>query len=85
MYQLRILPAALKELNKLDKKTHERVLITLAKVKQNPYIGKKMDGRRKNQYVVRVWPYRVVYEISNNLLVVLVIKIAHRQSVYKGL
>lgn len=85
IYQLRFRPGAKKELNKLAPQIYERVLVTLNELTQNPYIGKKLEGKRRGHYSVRVWPYRIIYLISKDILLVLIVRIAHRQSVYKGL
>ncbi|MBU4299512.1 type II toxin-antitoxin system RelE/ParE family toxin [Patescibacteria group bacterium] len=33
-------------------------------------------------YSYRVWPYRIIYRIYKNLLLIIVIRIGHRQGVY---
>ena len=43
---------------------------------------KKLKGTT-NAYRIRIGDYRVVYEIYDNVLTVMIIKIAHRQSVYR--
>jgi mRNA interferase RelE/StbE len=35
-------------------------------------------------YRIRVGDYRVVYEIHDDVLIVLVVRVAHRSEVYKG-
>jgi len=39
---------------------------------------------RKERYRVRQGVYRIVYEIQDKHLIVLVIKVAHRSEVYKS-
>ncbi len=48
-----------------------------------PYSGKKLTGELKGIYSLRVWPYRILYEINEKEKRVEVLKIAHRQAVYK--
>jgi len=81
-HQLRFLPKAEKELNKIDIKLREKILIALDRIAQNPYSGKKLAGEYKNHYVCRAWPYRIIYLVTKNLLLVLVVRISHRQGVY---
>jgi mRNA interferase RelE/StbE len=45
---------------------------------------KKLQGL-DDTYCVRVGDYRVVYEIQDNLLIVLVLSVAHRREVYRDL
>jgi len=55
----------------------------LDEIALDPFVGKKLKGEYENQYSYRVWPYRIIYEIRKNELVVLVIRVGHRQGVYK--
>lgn len=43
---------------------------------------KKLEGSL-NEYRIRVGTYRVVYTIADDVLTVVVIKIAHRKEVYR--
>ncbi|OGE26737.1 hypothetical protein A3C26_02605 [Candidatus Daviesbacteria bacterium RIFCSPHIGHO2_02_FULL_39_12] len=65
----------LNEQNKIRKK--------LLSLEQNPFNGKKLTGEFSNYYSIKVWPYRIIYEINISLKRVEVHKIAHRQGVYK--
>lgn len=71
-------PRAKKELNSLEHRDRVKINAILDAILFNPFHGKKLQGKLKNQYSVRVWPYRVVYEIRKNQVVVAVIKIGHR-------
>jgi mRNA interferase RelE/StbE len=42
----------------------------------------KLEGVR-DLYRVRVGEYRVVYQVSDNILLVLVVRVAHRRDVYR--
>ena len=44
----------------------------------------KLEGR-ENRYRIRVGDYRVIYEIHDEVLLVLVVRIGHRREVYRGL
>ncbi|OJI06872.1 hypothetical protein BK004_01900 [bacterium CG10_46_32] len=59
-----------------------RVLQILGEIEANPFLGKKLHGKREGQYSFRVWPYRIVYKIYKNELLVVVIEFGHRQGVY---
>lgn len=43
---------------------------------------KKLKGTT-DAYQIRIGDYRVIYEISDHILTVMIIKIAHRQNVYR--
>lgn len=82
-YQLRVKPIVEKELRKIPKKDYYRILSALTVLSRDPFIGKKMEGKYKNYYNYRVWPYRIIYQIMKHELIVLVIRIRHRQGAYK--
>ncbi len=82
-YQLKVKPRVEKELKKLPKDIYYKILSAFTVLSRNPYIGKKMWGEYDGCYNYRVWPYRIIYEIHKKELVVLVIRIGHRQGIYK--
>ena len=81
-YQV-IIPAKVqKELNKIPVNYHRKITAALVVLSNNPYSGKKLKGERKGEWSSIVWPYRIIYRIKKYQLVVLIIKIGHRQGVY---
>ena len=82
-YQIVVSKKAQKDLNKIDNRYHSRILIVLSSLANNPFVGKKLKGERGDEWSYRVWPYRIIYQIKNKELVVLIIRIGHRQGVYK--
>lgn len=81
-YQLKIKPRAEKELNRISKADYYRILEALSIITKNPFIGKKMKGQFRHCYTYRSWPYRIIYEIHRKELLILIIKIGHRQGIY---
>ena len=81
IYQLRLKPSALKNLNKLSKTDYYRVIKVFESLAIDPFMGKKLKGEYSDCYSARVWPYRIIYQIHNKELLVLVVHIGHRQSV----
>ena len=73
-----------KDLAKIDSRYKQRIHAALASLSSDPFLGKKLEGERKNERSYEVWPYRIIYKIFQNELVVLVIRIGHRQEVYKN-
>lgn len=72
-----------KDLRRIDSRYLNRIKAALVALAENPYIGKGLEGKRKNDWSYEVWPYRIIYVIKHEELVVLVIRIGHRQGVYK--
>ena len=75
--------SAAKELRKLDKEAQRRLLMAIETLEITP----RPDGVKKlkaqfNQYRIRVGSYRVVYEIQDEEVLVLVLRVAHRRDVY---
>jgi mRNA interferase RelE/StbE len=81
-FQLKIKPSAQKELKRIPRKDYFRILAVFSAIAKNPFIGKKMKGEYRSCYTYRVWPYRIVYQIYKKELLILVIRIGHRQGVY---
>ncbi len=77
--------SAEKELKKLDKKILVKILESIEVLAQNPYpIGcKKLKGT-EFIYRIRIGDYRVIYSVVSSILTIEVIKIGHRQSIYRN-
>jgi addiction module RelE/StbE family toxin len=72
---------ALKEWDKLPLQIRKRASKKLPFLEMNPFIGKKLKGELSDFYSLRVWPYRVLYTVEQQT--VLIHAVEHRQSVYK--
>lgn len=82
-FVLQIRPQARKNLDRIPADYRARIIATLDEIVLDPFFGKKLSGKQKGQYSVRVWPYRIIYEIHKRELIVFVIDIDHRGRVYK--
>ena len=84
-YEIGFKPSALKELRKLDEVARKVIVSEIDLLAENPRLEgcKKLKGE-VNLYRIRVFSnYRVVYEIQDRVLVVTVVKVAHRRDVYR--
>lgn len=78
--------AADKALRKLDRLTAGRVLDELeeiAKLDDPRSRGKALTGNLAGLWRYRVGDYRVVCDIEDGVLVILVVDVAHRREVYR--
>ncbi|MBF0135583.1 MAG: type II toxin-antitoxin system RelE/ParE family toxin [Magnetococcales bacterium] len=75
--------SAQKELDALDKKTRERVAAALFRLKNNPFSASNVKALAGGGYRLRVGNYRILYTMKNEILLILVFKIAHRGKVYR--
>jgi mRNA interferase RelE/StbE len=84
MYRVRTSPDADKQLAKLDGSVRIRVAQRIDQLAENPRPQgcKKLKGD-DNLWRVRAGDYRIVFSIHDDLLLVLVIRIAHRREVYR--
>ena len=82
-YRVELSPAARRALGKLDAGTRERILRSLITLESDPRPSgaKKLKG--EDGYRFRVGDYRILYEIRDDRLLVLVIKVGHRRDVYR--
>jgi mRNA interferase RelE/StbE len=83
MYRIEFRPAALRGLRKLDSGTVDRVrgAVALLATEPRPPASKKLYGR--DAYRLRIGHYRIIYTIDDAGLVVVVVLIGHRSSVYR--
>ncbi|TRZ81437.1 type II toxin-antitoxin system RelE/ParE family toxin [bacterium] len=83
VFVLQIKPKARKNLDKIPENYRVRIIVALNAIVLDPFSGKKLFGKRKDQYSLHVWPYRIIYIIKKTELIVLVIDVGHRQGIYK--
>jgi len=72
---------ALERLEKLDKKNRERIFNKIMSTKEDPFhYFEKLTKR--NFYKLRVGDYRVIADINENEIKILVLLIGHRKNIY---
>ena len=82
-YRIEVAPAALRQFRKLDRAAQRRVqaAIELLATEPRPSGAKKLvDGN--GEWRVRTGDYRIVYEIQDNVLLILVAAVGHRRDIY---
>jgi mRNA interferase RelE/StbE len=84
-YRITILPRARRELAKLPANIAERVARAVDALEHQPRPPgcKKLAGK-EDLWRIRVGEYRVVYQIRDAELLLLVVRIGHRRGIYKG-
>lgn len=83
MYFIEITPSAARDYKKIPQTELTKINKLINSLSQNPRPSgcKKLENR--NAYRVRSGNYRIIYEISDKILTVCVIRIRHRKEVYK--
>lgn len=85
-YRVELSKDASKELRKLDRTTQERMMKALALLRDHPRPPSVTALKGRQGYLrIRVGNYRIVYTIKDNQLLVLVLTVGHRDSIYKSL
>ena len=83
-YAINYKRSASEELLQLPANIAHKVKDTINSLAENPRPKgcKKLKGS-VNDYRIRIRNYRVIYTITDTLLIVVIIKIAHRKDVYR--
>ena len=84
IYSILVKTSAQKSLYKLPTKLAEQIISKLQGLKYDPVPSdsKKLLGA-KETYRIRVESYLMIYQIINDELIILVLRIAHRENVYE--
>jgi len=83
MYLVVLSKSAEKDLDKVDNKFKPHIFAALFDLRKDPYSGKKLKGKFQDCYSLRVGIYRIIYRVYKRELEILVIRIGHRQGIYK--
>lgn len=81
-YRIFLSPKANNFLKKLGKKDKERLKKKLKELMNNPELGKPLAGKLAGLWSLRTGDYRALYQVKNNELLILVLKIGHRKNIY---
>ena len=86
VYKIQFKNSALKELRKLPKPTADQISheIDRLSVTPRPHQCKKLNGA-EDLFRIRVGNYRIIYQVQDGLLLVLIIRIGDRKEVYREL
>ncbi|MEE3471070.1 mRNA interferase RelE/StbE [Butyrivibrio hungatei] len=86
MYHVEFTKNALKQLKKMDKSSASLILGWIRKNIEgcdNPRVhGKGLTANRSGQWRYRVGDYRIITEIEDDKVIVLVLNVGHRRDIY---
>lgn len=86
-YRVEFTQRALKDLKKLDKHTAALIIGWIRKNLENcenpRFHGKALSANRSGQWRYRVGDYRLLAEIQDDKIVILVLNIGHRREIYE--
>jgi mRNA interferase RelE/StbE len=86
IYKILYRASVKRELHRLDSATLKRIDAAILALADNPRPAGcvKLSGQ-KHLWRIRIGDYRVIYEIQDRQLIVLVISVAYRREVYRGM
>jgi len=84
-YKVEILKGALKQLKKLSPELQKRIQVKIDDLatEPRPHGVKKLKGK-ENSYRIRVGDYRVIYAVFDDVLLLSVVEVGHRNEVYSN-
>jgi mRNA interferase RelE/StbE len=85
LYSLSFLKSAIKDLEKLDKLTAQRIVDRIQWLSENLEITKlfPLKGDLTGLYKLREGSYRIIYEIVRKEKVMIIHFVGHRKDIYK--
>lgn len=83
MYRVKFTKTALQDFKKLDKRYQKAVGKAIDRLAENPQIGKPLKGKLKGFWKLRFSRYRIIYQIVEKRLFVIIFEMKHRKEVYQ--
>jgi len=85
-YRIAVKKSAAKALKKIPKADRKRIIDKIDSLIENPPNQDTTKMKGNNPFhKIRTGDYRIIYEIQEDVLVILVVKIGHRKDVYRYL
>jgi len=75
--------SAAKKLKKLDKTVAKRIFKKVSELSENPYHSDVTKIIGDPYFRLRIGDYRVIFDIQNDMLRMLILNVGHRKNVYK--
>lgn len=81
-YKIQIKRSAAKEIKKISKQYLKKILLKIGELADNPRPDGCIKLTNEEKYRIRVGVYRILYEIKENILTIIIVKAGHRKDVY---
>ena len=67
----------------MAKPDRARIVAAIDRLAETPHLGTSLKGDLRGLRRIRVGDYRILYEVRDKELVVLVVRVAHRRDAYR--
>lgn len=82
-FSVKIKASAGKQIARLEVGARRLVVEQIDRLATDPYVGSVLKGELEGLRRVRVGAYRIVFEVRDRELIVLVARVGHRSNVYR--
>ncbi len=83
-YGIRFAESAARSLRRLPAGVRDRIAVKIEALANNPYPpGTRKITGEEHSYRIRIGDYRVVYDVLEDAVVVMVLRAGHRKDVYR--
>lgn len=83
-YRVELVPSAARAFRKLDPRTQSRIGRKIESLADDPRpSGVKLLSTEERIYRLRAGDFRILYQVNDKVLTILVIAIGHRREVYR--
>ena len=85
-YRIELSPRAQRDFRALDGSVRRRIKRRIDSLAENPHPSgiKKIEGE-DDLYRLRVGDYRILYQVKEKILLILIVGIGHRRDIYRRL
>lgn len=85
-YQIKILSKARRSIKKLPKSVQENIKSSIRNLAENPRPNnvKKLSGNH-SLYRIRLGNYRIIYQIEDDILLIVIVMAGHRKEIYRDI
>lgn len=67
---------------KIERKEQERITKKFNELEKNPNLGKPLTANLAGLWSLRFGDYKAIYQIKQNDLIILVLRLGHRKNIY---
>lgn len=82
-YEIELSEVAKREFSKLERSVQDRLRLAFRVLSGNPRPPKSVKLKGRNGYRVRVGNYRIIYEVLDVKVIILIARIGHRREIYR--